>query len=70
MHENERHNARDQRVYQDFFGQMVKAITLEGHDLVRRVDKQVEVLIWCRKCSDYDYARQRMGPKLMNCCKP
>ena len=27
-----------------------------------------EILIWCRKCSGY--ARQRMGPKLMNCCEP
>ena len=27
-----------------------------------------EVLIWCRKCSGY--AKQRMGPKLVNCCKP
>ena len=41
---------------------------LGGHDLVRRVDGQGEVLIWCRKCSGY--ARQRMGPKLMNCCRP
>ena len=39
-----------------------------GHDLVRRMDRQGEVLIWCRECSEY--ARQRMGPKLMNCCKP
>ena len=36
--------------------------------MVRRMDRQGEVLIWCRKCSGY--ARQRMGPKLMNCCKP
>ena len=36
--------------------------------MVTRVDKQGEVLIWCRKCSGN--ARQRMGPKLMNCCKP
>ena len=41
---------------------------LGGHDFVRRMDRQGEVLIWCRKCSGY--ARQRMGPKLMNCCKP
>ena len=41
---------------------------LGGHDLVRRMDRQGEVMIWCRKCSGY--ARQRMGPKLMNCCKP
>ena len=32
---------------------------LTGHDLVRRMDRQGEVLIWCRKCSGY--ARQRMG---------
>ena len=36
--------------------------------MVRRMDRQREVLIWCRKCSGY--ARQRMGPKLVNCCKP
>ena len=36
--------------------------------MVRRMDRQGEVLIWCRKCSGF--ARQRMGPKLMNCCKP
>ena len=35
---------------------------LGGHDFVRRMDRQEEVLIWCRKCSGY--ARQRMGPKL------
>ena len=34
----------------------------------RRMDRQGEVLIWCRKCSGC--ARQRMGPTLMNCCKP
>ena len=41
---------------------------LGGHDLVRRLDRQGEDLIWCRKCSGC--ARQRMGPTLMNCCKP
>ena len=41
---------------------------LGGHDLVRRMDRQGEVLIWCRKCSGY--ARQKMGRKLRNCCKP
>ena len=35
---------------------------------VRRMDRQEEVLIWCRKCSGY--ARQRMGPMLINCCRP
>ena len=39
-----------------------------GHDMVRRLDRQGEVLIWCRKCSGS--ARQRMGPQLVNCCKP
>ena len=39
-----------------------------GHDLVRRMDRQGGVLTWCRKCSGY--ARQRMRPKLMNCCEP
>ena len=32
------------------------------------MDWQGEVLIWCRRCSGY--ARQRMGPKLLNCCRP
>ena len=40
---------------------------LGAHDLVRRMDRQGEVLIWCRKSSGY--ARQRMGPKFKNCCK-
>ena len=39
---------------------------LGGHDFARRMDRQEDVLIWCRKCSGY--ARRRMGPKLMNCC--
>ena len=41
---------------------------MEGHDTVRRMDRQGKVLIWCRKCSGC--ARQRMGSKLMNCCRP
>ena len=41
---------------------------LGGHDLVRRMDRQGEILMWCRKCSGD--ARQRMGPKVMNCCRP
>ena len=41
---------------------------LGGGDLVRRMDRQGEVLIWRRKCSGF--ARQRMGPKLMKCCRP
>ena len=41
---------------------------LGGHDMVRRKDRQGEVLlIWCRKCSGY--ARRRMGPKRSNCCR-
>ena len=36
--------------------------------MVRRMDRQGEDLTWRRKSSGY--ARQRMGPKLMNCCKP
>ena len=36
--------------------------------MVRRVDRQGEVLIWSRKCSGN--ATQKMGPKLMNCSKP
>ena len=41
---------------------------LGGHDAVRRMDRQAGVLIWCRKCSGC--ARQKLGPELMNCCKP
>ena len=33
---------------------------LGGHDLVRSIDRQGEMLIRCRKCSGS--ARQRMGP--------
>ena len=47
-------------------GKMVNT-TIGRHDLVRRTDKHGEALMWCRKCSRY--ARQRMGPKLMNCTK-
>ena len=32
------------------------------------MDRKAKVLIWCRKCSGY--ARQRTGPKLVNCCRP
>ena len=35
--------------------------------MMKRIDRQGEVLIWWRKRSGF--ARQRMGPKLMNCCK-
>ena len=43
------------------------SLHLGCHDLVRKMDRQGEVLIRCRKCSGY--AMQRMGPKLMNCCR-
>ena len=39
-----------------------------GHDMVRRMDWQGDVLIWCRKCSGY--ARRRMGHKLCECIDP
>ena len=41
---------------------------LGGHDMVRRVDRNGEALLWCSKCSVY--ARQRLGRKWMNRCKP
>ena len=34
---------------------------LGGHDFGRRMDRQRQVLIWCRKCSGK--ARHRMGPE-------
>ena len=40
---------------------------LGGHDMVRRVARNGEGSIWCRKCSGY--GRQRMGPKQVNFCK-
>ena len=33
-----------------------------------RIHRKGETRVWCRKCSGY--ATQRMGPKLMNCCRP
>ena len=36
--------------------------------MVRRVDRQVEVLIWCKET--LGCARQRMGQKILNCCEP
>ena len=45
---------------------------LGNHDLARRVDRQVdrqvEALIWCTKCSGC--ARQRMEPQFMDGCTP
>ena len=57
----------DQNSCQKFWKNGVRR-HLGGHDLVRRMDRLGEVLIWCRKCSGN--ARQRVGPKLMNCCRP
>ena len=36
--------------------------------MVRRMDRQGEVLIWCRKM--LGICKTENGPKLMNCCKP
>ena len=36
--------------------------------MVRRADRQGEVLVWCRKCPGC--ARQILGPKSMDYCKP
>ena len=36
--------------------------------MVRRMDRQGEALMWCRKCSGY--ARQRMGPETDELLKP
>ena len=57
-------------VFVNTFGKMRgrKKYLESMHDLVRRVDRRGETLIWCWKCSGF--ARQRMGPKLMNCCRP
>ena len=41
---------------------------LEEHAMVGRTDPHGEALAWCRKCSGF--ARCRLGPKLMNRCKP
>ena len=41
---------------------------MAGHDMVRRMDRWREVLRWCRR--GFGYARQRVGPKLMNRRKP
>ena len=41
---------------------------LGAHGMVRRVNRNGEALIWCRKRSGD--ARQRVGPTLMNRCKP
>ena len=39
-----------------------------GHDMVRRLDRQENFLFGAE--NGQGYARQNMGPKLMNCCKP
>ena len=43
-------------------------VQLGVRDLVRSVDPNCEALVWCRKCSGY--ARCRLGPGLMNRCRP
>ena len=39
---------------------------LGGHDLVRRVDRQGQVIIWCKKL--FGLYKAEDGPKLMICC--
>ena len=39
-----------------------------GNDMVRRVDPNGEVLVWCRRRSGC--TRCCLGPKLMNRCRP
>ena len=63
-HEDARNMHRTKNVV-GTFGKLKKR-QLGRHELVRRMDRQGEVLIWYRKSSGY--ARQRMGPKVMNCC--
>ena len=40
---------------------------LGGHDMVRRVNRNGEALMWCKKCSVC--VRHQLGPTLMNRCK-
>ena len=42
-------------------GKMRKAPS-GGHDLVRRMDRQGEVLIWCGKCENNRSSRGRTSP--------
>ena len=66
IHEDTKKMQRTKKLVGEKNWKMEKAS--RGHDLVRRLDRQGEVLIWCRKCSGC--ARQRMGPKSTNCCTP
>ena len=68
IHEDVRKMHRTKILFKNFFQKKGWRRHLGGQDLVRRMDRQGEVLMWCRKWSGY--VRQRMGPKLMNCCKP
>ena len=53
---------------QSRFENMAKRVFLGEFDMVRRVDPNGEALVWCRNC--LCYARCRLGPKLMNRCRP
>ena len=68
VHEDARKMHRDKILVKNFEKKKRGKRHLGGHDPVRRMDRQGEVLIRFRKCSGY--ARQRMEVKLMNCCKP
>ena len=65
--DEKREETKHPRYLSENFGRWRKRY-FGGHDMVRRVDRRGEILIWCRKCSVY--ARQRMRPELMNCCRP
>ena len=70
VHEDAKEMCRTETLGDNFKaqnGKMGKAACAKTRT-TRRVDSKGEVLIWCRKCSGY--ARHRMEPKLMNCCKP
>ena len=60
IHENAQADVMDQNSCRKDW-ENGEGVIWESHDLVRRMDRQGEVLIWCRKCSGY--ARQRMGTK-------
>ena len=68
VHENARKMHRA-KVLVNISGKMEKATFGAGHDMVRRMDRQGEVLIWCRKMLGLVRDRE-WGPNLMNCCKP
>ena len=67
VHEDARKMHRAEVCVRKIWGKKRKR-HLGGHDLVRSVGRQRDFLVWCRTCSGH--ARQRMGPKLMDSCKP